>query len=250
MTGSGNWTYLIPGPRPLLIDAGVGAPAHLDAILEAAAGGPSMVVATHVHPDHTCGAPALAARAPRARFAKYPWPERDATIGVAWEPLSDGMGIDTGEGRLEVVHTPGHSPDHVALWHAASRTAFTGDLLVLGGTVVIPASQGGVLGDYLRSLRRLAALGIARALPAHGPAIEDPQALIAHYLEHRARREAQVLEALSHGETAPKGIAARIYPGLMPALVAQSEDSVLAHLAKLESEGRVVQDSGRWRLDS
>ena len=35
MTGDGNWTYLIGGERPLLIDAGVGNSSHLDAIAAA-----------------------------------------------------------------------------------------------------------------------------------------------------------------------------------------------------------------------
>ena len=37
MTGSGNWTYLLPGRHPVLIDAGTGLQPHLDAIAEAGA---------------------------------------------------------------------------------------------------------------------------------------------------------------------------------------------------------------------
>ena len=44
-----------------------------------------------------------------------------------------------------VMHTPGHAPDHLTLWHADSRTLFVGDMLVQGSTVVIPASHGGSL---------------------------------------------------------------------------------------------------------
>ena len=90
------------------------------------------MLVTHAHPDHASGAPAIAARAPQARFAKVPWPGRDEAIGVAWEALADGQEVDSPAGPLQVVHTPGHAPDHVALWHAASRTVFTGDLLVVG----------------------------------------------------------------------------------------------------------------------
>jgi hypothetical protein len=38
MTGAGNWTWLIPGRVPTLIDAGTGDPRHLDAVNEALAG--------------------------------------------------------------------------------------------------------------------------------------------------------------------------------------------------------------------
>ena len=120
---------------------------------------------------------------------------------MPWTPLADGQHIDTPGGPLQVVHTPGHSPDHVVLWHQPSATVFTGDLLVLGGTVVIPASHGGSLGAYLGSLARVAGLEPKRALPAHGPAIDDPLALIDHYIAHRRLRETQILEALSAGDS-------------------------------------------------
>lgn len=248
MTGSGNWTWLLPGPAPVLIDAGVGQAAHLDAIAGHVPAGPAVVLVTHVHPDHASGAPALSARWPAARFAKWPWPERDAAFAVGWTPLADGERIATDGGPLEVVHTPGHSPDHVAFWQAASRTVFVGDLLVQGSTVVIPASHSGSLADYLASLARIAALQPLRAMPAHGPVIDDPLALIDHYVAHRRRRETQILEALSAGDATIASIAARIYRGLDPALLPQAHDSVLAHLRKLENEAATTCDGHEWRL--
>lgn len=248
MTGSGNWTYVVPGSRALLIDAGVGHASHLDRVFEAAPAGPAEVIVTHAHPDHISGAPALHRRAPAARFHKVPWPEADAAYNVPWVALTDGQVLETGEGPLTVVHTPGHAPDHVVLWHEATRTAFTGDLLVRGSTVVIPASRGGVLADYLRSLHRLAALAPLRALPAHGPVIDDPLAVIDGYLAHRRDRERQVLEALAGGPATIPAIVGRLYTGLHPALVAMAEESVLAHLVMLESAARAVRDGATWRL--
>ena len=250
MTGRGNWTYLIPGSAPVLIDAGVGEAPHLDALFAHVPSGPAQVLVTHIHPDHASGAPAVAQRAPDAAFLKFPWTARDAEIPVPWRPLSDGDVVDTGEGPLRVVHTPGHAPDHVILWHETSGTAFTGDLLVLGSTVVIPASHGGVLADYLRSLERLAALGVRRAWPAHGPVIDDPLALIDRYLAHRHQREQQVREVLSAGPARVADIVARLYYGLDPALMAQAHESVLAHLEKLDADGvaEPTEAGGFWRL--
>jgi len=248
MTGSGNWTYLVPGRRPVLVDAGVGHASHLDGLFAHVPAGPATVVITHAHSDHASGAPLLHRRAPTARFLKFPWPDRDLEIDVPWQALTDGVEIDTGEGPLRVIHTPGHSPDHVILWHAASRTALTGDLLVLGSSVVIPASGGGVLADYLRSLQRLADLRPARALPAHGPIIDDPPALIAGYLAHRRQRGEQVLGTLAGGATTIPAIVARIYDRLPPALGTMAEESVLAHLVMFEGEARVVRDGATWRL--
>ena len=59
MTGSGNWTYFLPGRSPVLIDAGTGLPAHLEAIAAAAPDGPGHVVVTHAHGDHASGVPAI-----------------------------------------------------------------------------------------------------------------------------------------------------------------------------------------------
>jgi glyoxylase-like metal-dependent hydrolase (beta-lactamase superfamily II) len=244
-TGAGNWTYLLPGDRPLLIDAGVGQAAHLEAIAAVAADGPARVVVTHAHPDHASGAPVLAARWPSAAFSKMPWPEQDIKT-LVWSPLADGQRIATGEGNLEVVHTPGHAPDHVVLWDAESRTIFGGDLMQLGNTVAIPASNGGDLAAYLRSLRRVQALRPSRVLPAHGPVIDDPLALIDQYLAHRHHREVQVLSALEARLDTVDAIAGRIYAGLNPQLAPLARENVLAHLIKLQHDGLARRRGEQW----
>ena len=245
-TGDGNWTYLIPGDRPVLIDAGVGNPPHLEAIGAASPAGLADIIVTHAHSDHSAGAPALLARWPSARLWKKPWPERDGE--APWRPLADGDTVTTGAGPLEVLHTPGHSPDHIALWHADSRTVFVGDLLVLGSTVFIPASDGGSLAAYLASLERMRQLSPLRAWPAHGPVIEDPMGLIDYYVEHRRQREEQVMAALQAGSDTVDTITARIYVDLKAALVPMARESVQAHLVKLEGNGSAVHHEGRWSV--
>lgn len=246
MTGDGNWTYLIAGAHPVLIDAGVGNAAHLDAIAAAAPHGPSRVVVTHAHSDHITGAPAIHQRWPGAIYAKHPWPVRDPEL--PWTRLDEGAIVPTDEGNLSVLHTPGHAPDHLALWHAESRTLFVGDMLVQGSTVVIPASHGGSLADYLASLQRMLQLNPARALPAHGHVIEDPAALIHHYIEHRTQREQQVLGLLSEGASTVDAITGKIYPSISNALLGMARESVLAHLQKLEVEQRALRDGARWSV--
>ena len=249
-TGEGNWTYLIPGPQPVLIDAGVGHVPHLDAIEAASAGGPAKVLVTHAHSDHASGAPAMHARWPSAQFLKMPWPERDAKLAVPWQVIRPGDGVPTGAGDLEAIHTPGHSPDHLAFWHEPSRTVFVGNLLVAGTTVFIPASDGGNLTEYLRSLHRLLELQPLRAWPAHGPVIDDPAALIRHYLDHRRHRELQVLAALAAGPSTVARITDVIYQRLTSALTPMARESVLAHLRKLEDEGRARHDGSQWTVAS
>jgi glyoxylase-like metal-dependent hydrolase (beta-lactamase superfamily II) len=246
MTGSGNWTYFLPGRSPVLIDAGTGLPEHLEAIAAAAPAGPGHVVVTHAHGDHASGVPAIRSRWPATTFSKLPWPGRDARYPADWQPLRDGDVIPAGDADLTVVHTPGHAPDHVALWDPRDRVLFSGDLITLGTTVVILASHGGSLAEYLASLRRVLALAPARLLPAHGAVIDDPAAVIQRYLDHRADREAQVVAGLRAGHRSIDALVAGIYRGLQPALVPMARESVLAHLIKLEHEGRARREGEEW----
>ena len=249
ITGDGNWTWLIPGRVPTLIDAGTGDARHLTSVREALEGAPlEQVAVTHGHIDHASGTLELAARFPAARFLKMPWPGHDAKWQVPWQPIADGDVIPAGDTSLTVVHTPGHSPDHVCFWHAETRTLFGGDLAISGGTVWIPTQLQGNLVDYLASLERVLALEPVRVLPAHGPIIERPTALLRSYLEHRRERETQILDALRDGESTPAGIVARVYTGLRESLAPLAAESVTAHLLKLEREGRVRRDGGNWSL--
>jgi glyoxylase-like metal-dependent hydrolase (beta-lactamase superfamily II) len=249
MTGGGNWTWLIPGRMPTLVDAGVGDPQQLDELARALDGASlSQVLVTHAHPDHADGVMAIAARMPTVRFLKMPWPGHDTRWPVHWQPLHDGETLQVGDIAATIVHTPGHAPDHICLWHGATRTLFGGDLAIDGATVWIPASLGGDLAAYLASLDRILALNPSRIFPGHGPVIAEPAALLRHYLSHRRQRERQVIDALRHGDTTPAAIAARIYPQLDQALVARAEETVQAHLQKLERDGVARRADLAWNI--
>jgi glyoxylase-like metal-dependent hydrolase (beta-lactamase superfamily II) len=249
ITGAGNWTWLIPGRLPTLIDAGTGDPRHLDALTAALAGAPlQQVIVTHSHSDHAAGAPALAERFPDVRFLKMPWPGRDPKWSVTFDAIGDGDVVPAGDTVLTAVFTPGHAPDHLCFWHRESRTLFGGDLAVKGTTVWIPTSLQGDLTDYLASLERVLALAPAKILPAHGDVIDDPDALLRGYLSHRREREQQVLAALRDGNGNPDAIVEHIYRGLKERLIPMAKESVLAQLQKLEREGRVRRDGDAWHM--
>ena len=224
---TGNNTWLLPVVPAALIDAGIGRRTHVERVTTALNGASlRFVLITHHHVDHAAGAPALLER----------WPEATVRGGGAGAPLQDDEVFECGGTRLRAIHTPGHAPDHFCFFDERTRDLYSGDLARIGGTVVIPASRGGRLRDYLRSLRRIRELEPARLLPAHGPIIEAPHQVIDGYLEHRHQRERQILDALSAGCRTPAEIVARVYTGLSPGLTAAAEETVRAHLQKIEEE--------------
>lgn len=244
MTGFGNWTWLIHGSVTTLIDAGTGDPRHLDDVARALAGARlRQVIVTHNHSDHASGAPAMAARFPGTRFRKMPWPDRDAAWPGGWEPVSAGDQLDAGDLRLLVVHTPGHAPDHICLWHEQAASLFCGDLAIQGSSIFIPTTHGGDLSQYLASVERVIALAPRRMFPAHGAVIEDPAAVLRECISHRHEREQQVLQALGDGLTTADELVTRIYPGIRPAIGPFARDTIVAHLLKLERDGRVRRDA-------
>jgi glyoxylase-like metal-dependent hydrolase (beta-lactamase superfamily II) len=235
---TGTNTYLLRGAVPALVDAGIGDPQHIDAIAGALDGeGLALILVTHAHPDHAGGIPALRERWPRA-----------VVRGAGSHPLGDGEVVRAGDGLLRALHTPGHAPDHVCFHDETTGDAYCGDLVRLGGTVVIPARRGGDLRAYLASLSRLASLGPRRLFPGHGPVVDDPAALIDQYLAHRAARERQIVEALGAGRRTLDDIVPRIYGTLSPLLAGAAAENVLAHLQKLAVEGRVDEVNGAWNL--
>jgi glyoxylase-like metal-dependent hydrolase (beta-lactamase superfamily II) len=249
-TGSGNRTYLlVSDASAVLIDAGVGRDAHLASVARALAATRSSlasVVVTHDHADHIAGVPAVHAAYPAATFAKR-LHERATDWGVEWRDLRDGEVLRVGGEAVTILHTPGHAPDHLALWHEAGRALFAGDLVIAGASVMIPASRGGSLIEYLHALDRVLELRPRRIYPAHGPVIDDPEAVLRAHLEHRRERERQVVAAVRAGRRTVEAIAESIYDGLDARLMPAARDTVQAHLDKLALEGTADNLDG-WRL--
>jgi glyoxylase-like metal-dependent hydrolase (beta-lactamase superfamily II) len=235
MTGAGNNTYLLDGVSPALVDAGIGAAGHIDA-LAAALGDRALVrvIVTHGHADHASGVPALRSRWPGLDACKFV--VDDDPEPAAWSPLADGQTVSAGDRSLVVVHTPGHARDHVCLWDADERSLYAGDMVAIGTTIMVPAGRGGGMRAYLQSLQRMQALEPTRIYPGHGPAIERPAELLAAFIEHRLMREAQVRECINKGTTSPADMVREIYPGLAAALVPAATATVEAHIEKLRED--------------
>lgn len=248
MTGPGTNTYVVGGASVLVIDPGPDDEAHFEAVEQALAGRPvAGVLASHYHSDHAPGAKPLAGRL-GAPFMAYPG-RLEPDVGLA-----EGMTIPGIDEEVRVLHTPGHSSDHVCLLLVAERMLFSGDH-VMGGSTVVIAPPDGDMADYMASIERLYAMDLAVVMPGHGQPVYDPARLLGWYLEHRRERENQVVAALSAGPRTIGDMVAELYADVPKAAHPVAAMSVLAHLQKLEAEGRAVCAEGEgtgsaWRLSS
>jgi glyoxylase-like metal-dependent hydrolase (beta-lactamase superfamily II) len=237
-TLEGTNTWVVGRGPSLVIDPGPDDPAHLDE-MRAAAGTVAAILLTHRHPDHAPGAAALAGATGAPALAFEP--------GRYERPLADGEVIRGGGVALRALHTPGHTPDHVAFFDAASGILFTGDAVLGRGTSVIDPPEGDLV-TYLDSLRRMLELGPAVLCPGHGPVVWDARAKLREYLDHRAERERQIVEALANGPATPDELVPTIYADHPAALHPVAARSVLAHLLAMEREGRAIRVGDRFDL--
>ncbi|MCW2747830.1 MAG: beta-lactamase, partial [Nocardioidaceae bacterium] len=72
--------------------------------------------------------------------------------------------------------------------------------------------------------------GIEHLLPAHGPSLGDPGAVIDYYLAHRMERLAQVRAAAEGGASSARAVVEIVYADVDPILWDAAERSVQAQL--------------------
>jgi glyoxylase-like metal-dependent hydrolase (beta-lactamase superfamily II) len=238
-TLDGTNTWVIGEDPSIVIDPGPRIDTHLDEVA-AAAGRVATVLVTHDHPDHAPAAATFAARAGA--------PLRAFRLDGA-EHLHDGQVLRAGGVALTAVHTPGHTSDHMVFFEPDAGALFTGDAVVGRGTTFIDPPQGD-LAQYLRSLERMRGLGARTIYPGHGPVVFDAPGKLEEYVRHRAEREEQVLAALADGSATIAAMVEQIYAEYPPDVRPLAARSVLAHLLKLEGEGRVLRtgrgDDASW----
>lgn len=248
MTGSGTNTYIVGDTETVVIDPGPALSGHVAAILRAAPGPIAWILVTHAHLDHSPAARELASRSgARVAGAALPALGRHDPTFTPDRVLTDGDVVETADVVLRAVHTPGHASNHLCYWHARARAVFTGDHIIDGSTVVIDPPDGD-MGEYMRSLRKLRALDAAVLLPGHGEPLTEPRTAIDALIAHRERREAKVLRCVPAGRAlALETLVRLVYDDVDSSLHRVATRSLLAHLLKLELDGRVVTDGGRWR---
>ena len=194
---------LVKGTAPILIDSGFGSDfADTIALLRSAGVRPEalqMVANTHYHCDHAGGNHhfqreydiAIAAHALDAAMIN----QRDReTCSVEWlsqviEPYSvtrallPGDVLDTGNVQLEVLHTPGHTLNHLSFY--VDGYLICGDTFHHDDVAWLNVFREGAGAIYriMQTLDELAKLPLKQSLSGHGVVSDDPLSAI-----DRARR--------------------------------------------------------------
>ena len=174
--------YLVMDERPVLVDAGMMAGPTLKNIRKFI--DPArieMIVLTHCHHDHCGAAPALQ----EATGAKILLSEKEvgavgddlATVAYLFgqqapefrvdEALHEGMVLDTGQWKLRVMETPGHSPGSICLYEEREKVLFSGDTVFPDGNIGRTDMYGGSTPELVRSIERLVRLDVKAMYPGH-----------------------------------------------------------------------------------
>jgi hydroxyacylglutathione hydrolase len=166
-----NWNYLVCGrERALLFDTGPGL-RDIAPVVKSLTLLPLTAMSSHLHYDHTgnlhrfdeiamADLPIL--RACVGNDGLFHAPEHlylGSHEDMVWKPLRiahwrpPGQKIDLGGTELEIIATPGHSPDSISLYDRRSKLLLAADFLYLGNLYAqVPGSS---LPDYLAVAERL-----------------------------------------------------------------------------------------------
>ena len=174
--------YLVMDERPILVDAGMMAGPILKNIKKFIDPAKiEMIVLTHCHHDHSGAAPAIK----EATGAKLLLSEKevgcvgDDLASVAYlfgqqapeykvdEILKEGMVLDIGKWKLEVMETPGHSLGSLCLYEKSEKALFSGDTVFPDGNIGRTDMLGGNTAELVRSIERLAKLDVKTMYPGH-----------------------------------------------------------------------------------
>jgi glyoxylase-like metal-dependent hydrolase (beta-lactamase superfamily II) len=166
----GNVSYLLLGERQaLLFDTGPGVHS-LSEVVTKLTKLPVLVIPSHLHFDHVgriqefervglIDLPALRAETKDGHFDETEAQLAMKSSGFSFRVtqwIRDGETLDLGGRTVQVLSTPGHTPDSVTLVDAAAKRVFSGDLICHDGIWAITA--GSDLRQSAASVKRILAV--------------------------------------------------------------------------------------------
>ncbi|XP_060516704.1 endoribonuclease LACTB2-like [Cylas formicarius] len=254
-TLQGTNTYIVgTGKRRILIDTGDSdVPQyinHLRSVLKYEKIDLAHIFLTQSMPDHSGGLNDILEHLSEYtqfcqvwKFPKY----GDKNIYQYFEDLKDGQEFTVDGATIRVIHTPGHSPDHVSFHLLEDNAVFSGDCVLGDGTAAFED-----LDKYMESLQELLNIQPKVIYPGHGNVVNDPQERIRYYLNHRVERENQIVNVLSTHRVrsfSETELVSIIYTDLPEKLVKTAEFNVSNHLTKLLKEEKVKKYNNLWQYN-
>ena len=249
-TGNGTNTYLIGNDDITLIDPGPNDSDHIDKILALGGDKIKRILVTHTHTDHSPAALPISKKLNIPMFGRLV--DRDSE----WEDetfvpdtvLSHGDTISTNEYTLETIHTPGHASNHLCFYLKDQKCLLTGDHIMDGSTVVIAPPDGNMT-EYIESLKLLESYDIDYFAPGHGEFMQEPSKTIQSIIRHRLSRESKVLRCIENNKDQDiDELLLSVYDDVPDILHPIARMSLLAHLIKLEGDGKILQTDNTYSL--
>lgn len=93
-------------------------------------------------------------------------------LGCRLTEVRGGEILDLSGFEFEIIHTPGHTLDGLCLYHAPSRTLFSGDTVLPHAMAEPDTEGGGRMDHYLYALRTLRKKEIEYVMPGHGGIVD------------------------------------------------------------------------------
>ncbi|MAR78628.1 MAG: MBL fold metallo-hydrolase [Rhodospirillaceae bacterium] len=249
----GTGTYIIGKGDVAIIDPGPDDDEHINSILnELKNENVTHIFVTHTHKDHSSAANKLhnLTKAPLYGFGKHrkkidnklPLVEEGADYEFSPNIKVRDNNIFEGETwKLRAIHTPGHTSNHLCYELIEEKTLFSGDHLMGWSTTVISPPDGS-MEDYLKSLKKLLDFSFDICWPTHGPSISNIKEFIKLVINHRIKRENQILKSLKSTDKIID-IVKKLYKDKDPALYPAASQSILAHLIYLVDKKIVTSEN-------
>lgn len=249
MTGPGTNTYIVGTDELAVIDPGPAIDEHIEHILKVGDGRIRHILCTHTHPDHSPAAAHLAREleVPMIGAVTADDQHQDLTFQPDIHLEQDAV-IAGHDWSIRAIHTPGHVDNHYCFLLEEEGMVFAGDHIMNGSTVVI-VPPGGNMKDYIESLQRLLDYDVKAIAPGHGEIIPGCRDEVEKLVRHRLMREAKVVANLGRSGPVPiETLVVSVYDDVPEAMHRWAQLSLLAHLLKLEVDGRACQNAGIWSL--
>jgi glyoxylase-like metal-dependent hydrolase (beta-lactamase superfamily II) len=162
------------------------------------------------------------------------------------ETMTGGETLEGGK-EWQVVFTPGHTQNHLALYREQDGVMISGDFLIKeisSNAFIEPPMQPGKerpkpLLVYRQAMQKVAQMPIHKMLSAHGEEIVNPAELINYRLQRNEERAEKIYDLLTDEDKTVFELSALLFPKIYVKELALTFSETLGHLDLLVEQGKV-----------